>query len=109
MKRVDEILAEMDRPGVISGCPCGTCSTARRRQDPPPVRAIETEEDGRLRMTAEVYGYKYVIEGHDEMTLDELFGRVIIPLVSAMGYGDEGIKKLFVDGDPREWDSAYDC
>lgn len=102
-------LRERDRErfAFLPGCACGTCIAARVRREPPPVTATEQEEDGRLRMTAEVYGYKYVIEGHDEMTLDELFGRVIIPLVSSMGYGDEGIAKLFVDGDPRHWDSAY--
>lgn len=65
-------------------------------------------KDGKLTMTVEVYGYKYNIEGPQDMTVDQLFGRVIVPLVLGMGYADESIAELFKDGLPSKWDTAYE-
>jgi hypothetical protein len=70
-------------------------------------RLTEGDDNGRLRMTVEVYGYKYLIEGAEDMNIDQLFGRVIVPLVLNMGYHEDSVARLFVDGLPTHWDSAY--
>jgi hypothetical protein len=62
----------------------------------------------RLRMTVELDGMEYAAEGSANMTLDRLFGRIIVPLVLSMSYSADRVAKLFVDGLPSDWDSAYD-
>lgn len=63
---------------------------------------------GKLTMTVGVYDHEYSASGPEDMDIDHLFGRIIIPLVLSMGYQRDSIAKLFVDGMPTEWDSAYD-
>lgn len=71
-------------------------------------KAAEAAGKNRLVMTVEAYGHKYTAECPVEVSLDHVLGRVVCPLLLDIGYQPGSLKRLFVDGNPMEWDSAYD-
>lgn len=68
---------------------------------------MKENETKKLKVTVEHYGYTYSAEGPADMNIDQLIGRIITPLMLNIGYQAESIKKLFIDGLPSEWDSAW--
>ncbi len=67
----------------------------------------ESDNPGRMVMTMTAYGTEYSAALGDDANIDVVMGRMVVPLLLAIGYQRGSIEKMFKDGIPSEWDSVW--
>lgn len=63
---------------------------------------------GKMVISIESYGEKHSVEMSDEANADRVM-RAFVDIADATGYSRQNFIDMLKDGDPKNWDTSWQC